>query len=161
MARGRINGSQVHTLVPLVLAPGSEPLHAAWIGRAAEVTVRRLEDGVEHALATDVLAPMLLPDLPAGVQIGAEHRGGEETDVWVANLPAEVARPFRACLCSVARRLNTSQSRALEAMFDHSIASWWVLTPRARSAGLRDAARSLRLRRSRRAHSCADQQRTR
>jgi len=152
---GRITCSQVHTLVPLVFAPGSEPLHAAWIERAAEVTVRRLEDDVEHALATDALDPTRLPDLPAaglcdrealddplelpaGVQIGAEHRGGEETDVWVANVPAAVARLFRACLCSVARRLNTSQGRALEVMFDHSIASWWVPTPRAHHVFARD-----------------------
>jgi hypothetical protein len=54
---GRITGSQVHTLVPIALAPGSEPWHAAWIERAAEVTVRRLEDDVEprahHVFARD------------------------------------------------------------------------------------------------------------
>jgi hypothetical protein len=49
---GRIISSQAHALVPLVLAPGSELFHAARIERAAEVTVRRLEDDVEHALAT-------------------------------------------------------------------------------------------------------------
>ncbi len=152
---GRLTCSKAHTLVPIVLAPGSEPWHAAWIERAAEVTVRRLEDDVELALATDALDPTLLPGLPAaglcdrkapadplalpeGVQIGAEYRDGGETDVWVANVPAEVARLFRACLCSVARRLNTSQGRALEAMFDHSIASWWVPTPRAHHVFARD-----------------------
>jgi hypothetical protein len=41
------------------------------------------------------------------VQIGAEPRGREETDVWVANVPADAARLFRACLCSVARCPNT------------------------------------------------------
>jgi hypothetical protein len=118
------------------------------------VTVRRLEDDVEHALATGALDPLLLPelpeaglcdrkalddplDLPAGVQIGAEHRD-DETDVWVANVPADVARLFRACLCSVARRLNTSPGRALEAMLDHAIASWWVPTPRAYRVFARD-----------------------
>jgi hypothetical protein len=36
------------------------------------------------------------------VQTGAEATHGE-TDVWVANVPADVARLFRACLSSVAR----------------------------------------------------------
>ena len=152
---GRLTGSQLHTLVPLTLEPGSEPWHAGWIERAAEVTVRRLEDDVEHALATDALDPALLPELPvanpcdreapgdplaipAGVQIGAEHTAGDGTDVWVANVPAEVARLFRACLCSIARRLNTSRGRALEVMFDHAIASWWVPTPRAHLVFARD-----------------------
>jgi hypothetical protein len=152
---GRLTGSKAHALVPLVLAQGSEPFHAPWIERAAEVTVRRLEDDVEHALATGALDPLLLPDLPEfalhdlddiddplalpeGVQIGAEHRRREESDVWVANVPADVARLFRACLCSVARHLNTSPGRALEAMFDHAIASWWVPTPRAHRIFARD-----------------------
>ena len=46
-------------------------------------------------------------DLPEGVQIGAEHTGGRETDVWVANVSAEVAGLLRACLGSVARGLGT------------------------------------------------------
>jgi hypothetical protein len=120
---GRITGSQAQALVPLVLAPGSEPFHAAWIARAGEVTVRRLEDDVEHALASGRFDPAALPDLPAdlpgGVQIGAEHMGGRETDVWVANVPADVGRLFRACLYSVARRSNLSPDSALEAMFEH------------------------------------------
>jgi hypothetical protein len=82
--------------VPLVLAHSSEPFQSAWIERAAEVTVRRLEDDVEHALASGCFDPALLPELPEGVQIGAEHMGGGETDVWVANVPADVARLFRA-----------------------------------------------------------------
>ncbi len=110
---GRITWSQSQALVPLVLAPESELFQFAWIDRAGEVTVRRLEDDVEHALASGAFDPALLPDLPdsgdlpEGVQIGAEHRGGQETDVWVANVPADVARLFRACLCSLARRLGT------------------------------------------------------
>jgi hypothetical protein len=62
----------VQALVPLPLAPGSEPFHAAWIARAAEVTVRRLEDDVEHALATGALDPARLPDLPEAGPWGPE-----------------------------------------------------------------------------------------
>lgn len=68
---------------------------------------------VEHALAIGAFDPARLPELPdlsafddlaeptgfpEGVQIGAEHRGVEETDVWSANVPTDVARLFRACL---------------------------------------------------------------
>ncbi len=56
--------------------------------------------------------------------------GGPETDVWVANVPADVGRLFRACLCSVARRLKTGPGAALEATFDHCIDTWWLSTPR-------------------------------
>jgi hypothetical protein len=145
---GRLTVSQAHALVPLVLAPESETFHGAWIARAAEVTVRRLEDDVEHALASGAFDPVSLPELPdlgaglpEGVQIGAQPTHAEETDHWVVNVPSDVARFFRACLCSVARRLDTSPGRALEAMFDHAMASWWVPTPRSYRVFERDGFR--------------------
>ena len=112
---------KARALLPLFLAPGSEPFHAAWIERAAEVTGRRLEDDVARAFATGAFDPVVLPDLPEvdpwdpedlddplkrpeGVQTGARPMARQETDVWVANVPANVARLFRACPCSVARR---------------------------------------------------------
>lgn len=79
------------------------------------MTLRRLEDDVDHALATGRFDPALLPELPAfpdlsnlwddavlsdpralpeGVQIGARPMGCEatlETAVWVAHVPADVA----------------------------------------------------------------------
>ena len=137
---GRITPSQSQVLVPLMLAAGSEPFHSAWVERAAEVTVRRLEDDVEHALASGAFDPALLPELPEGVQIGAEHTG-PETDVWVANVPADVGRLFRACLGSVARRLNTGPGAALEAMFDHCIDTWHCPTPREHRVFARDGFR--------------------
>jgi hypothetical protein len=72
------------------------------------------------------------------VQIGAAYTSREESEVWVANVAADVAQLFRACLCSVARRSNASTGRALEIMFDHVIASWWVSTPRAYQVFARD-----------------------
>ena len=150
---GRITGSQAQILVALVLSGGSEPFHEAWMVRAAGVTVRRLEDDVDHALASGGFDPARLPylpglpgrpgppELPEGVQIGAEHMGGPETDMWVANVPADVGRLFRACLCSVARRLNTGPGAALEAMFDHCIDTWWVSTPREHRVFERDGFR--------------------
>ncbi|MEN8184030.1 MAG: hypothetical protein ABFS46_16000, partial [Myxococcota bacterium] len=126
-----ITVSQALALVPLVLAEGSEPFHAAWTARAEEVTVRRLEDDVECALASGAFDPAQLPELPdpAGVQIGAQPMR-TEMDHWSANVPSELARLFRACLSSVARRLGTGPGGALEAMFDHAIDTWWVSTPR-------------------------------
>ena len=137
---GRITPSQSQVLVPLMLAAGSEPFHSAWVERAADVTVRRLEDDVEHALASGAFDPALLPELPEGLQIGAEHMG-PETDVWVANVPADVGRLFRACLGSVARRLNTGPGAALEAMFDHCIDTWYCPTPREHRVFARDGFR--------------------
>ncbi len=124
---GRLSWSRAQALVPLVLAPGSERFHAAWLARAAEVTARRLEDDVDFALASGAFDPTQLPALPSGVQIGARPTGAE-TDVtsesWVANVPADVGRLFRACLCSVQRRLGASPGAALAAMFEHCIATW-------------------------------------
>jgi hypothetical protein len=108
--------------VPLVLEPESEPFQPAWIERAVEVTVRRLEDDVEHALASGSFDPALLPELPAGLQIGAQHTGckettpgSPETDVWVAHVPADVGRltacssaTATAARCRAARRSGTS-----------------------------------------------------
>jgi hypothetical protein len=139
---GALTVSQAQVLVPLVLAEGSEPFHTGWIARACEVTVRRLEDDVEHALAAGTFDPSRLPALPdlggpadrtacpGGVQTGARPTHAE-TDVWSANVSADVAGLFRACLASVARRLRTGPGGALEAMFDHATDSWWVSTPRA------------------------------
>jgi len=148
---GRLSWCQAQALVPLVLADGSEPFHSAWLERAAGVTLRRLEDDVDHALAAGRFDPTLLPDrpvfpdlsspwddaalsdpravpeVPEGVQIGARPMGCEETletAVWVAHVPADVARLFRACLCSVARRFGLRPGAALELIFLHCRASW-------------------------------------
>jgi hypothetical protein len=129
---GRVSGSQAQALVALLLAPGSEAFHTAWLARASSVTVRRLEDDVDHALASGDFDPAHLPALSTGLQIGARDTLAEPNETWVANVPADVGRLFRACLHSVQRRLNASPGAALEAMFDHCIASW-----RARPGGRR------------------------
>jgi hypothetical protein len=125
--------SKEQALVPLGRAEGSELFHAAWIARAAAVTVRRLEDDVEYALGAGSFDPSRLPALPdlagsagvgspAGVQTGAQATR-RETDVWSASVPGDVARLFRACLASSrgastraqegrSRRCSTTRSRA-------------------------------------------------
>jgi hypothetical protein len=127
---GRLPVSRAQALVALVLAPGSEPFHAAWLARAESVTVRRLEDDVDHALETGAFDPAALPVLPTGVQIGARDSAGETSETWVANVPADVGRLFRACLCSVQRRAGATPGAALEAMFDHCLATWRRRVPR-------------------------------
>jgi hypothetical protein len=129
---GAVSWSQAQALVPLVLAPGAEPFHEAWLARAASVTVRRLEDDVDHALASGDFDPAHLPALPTGVQIGAPDTLAEPNETWVANVPSDVGRLFRACLHTVQRRLDASPGAALEAMFDHCLATW-----RARPGGRR------------------------
>jgi hypothetical protein len=118
---GRLSWSQAQALV---LAPGSEPFHEAWLARAGSVTMRRLQDDVDFALASGEFDPALLPQLPTGVQIGARPMLQESNETWVANVPADVGRLFRACLHTVQRRLDASPGTALEAMFDRCIATW-------------------------------------
>jgi hypothetical protein len=180
---GRLSYSQAQTLTPLFLADGSAPFQAAWTLRAGQVTVRRLEDDVDLALASGAFDPADLPALPAlgleqalglepalgpepsvpvapalgpeparaepaaaprpdpapaGLQTGAlpRDRGEEiyrrrrEGAVWRINLPADVARLFRATQASVQRRIERVTGRsatagdALEAMFDHARFVW-------------------------------------
>lgn len=82
---------------------------------AAEVlSAIRLEDDVEQALASGAFDPALLPELaevPEGVRIGAQHIRCEDSEVWVANVPEDFGRLYRACLCSVARRLGIGPPR--------------------------------------------------
>jgi 5-methylcytosine-specific restriction endonuclease McrA len=66
------------------------------------------------------------------VQTGARPTLAEPNETWVANVPSDVGRLFRACLHTVQRRLNASPGAALEAMFDHCLATW-----RARPGGRR------------------------
>ena len=66
----------------------------------------------------------MLPPLPAGVQTGARPTLAEPNETWVANVPADVGRLFRACLHTVQRRLDASPGVALEAMFAHCVATW-------------------------------------
>jgi len=62
---GRLSWSQAQELLPLVRLGHAERWMESWVGRAQEVTVRRLRDDVEAALATDRLDPAELPALPA------------------------------------------------------------------------------------------------
>jgi hypothetical protein len=110
--------SQVQALVPLVRADGSEPFHAAWIARAAEVNVRRLEDDVEYALATGSFDPARLPALPdlacspsvggpAGVPTGAQATRSETEE----RERAHRSRPSLPCLPRLGRAAPRQEPR--------------------------------------------------
>ncbi len=110
-----------------------------WVAHAQRLSVRRLGDDVERALATGVFAPPPLaphgeasdasPD-PAGLQTGAITRLEKESERLFFSAVPEVAQLFRAVLATAQRRLERIRGRpcrasdALEAMIDHALASW-------------------------------------
>ena len=108
------------------------------MARAQRVTVRRLEDDVDHALGGGPLDPAQLPLLPPielrppGVQTGERTRWRWDRHPVRFNAPCDLARLFRATLASVQRTLErtsghaSSPAAALEAMIDHAEAVWWV-----------------------------------
>jgi hypothetical protein len=115
---GRISWVQAHAIVPVLFEPGAERHRAAWVARAARVTVRRLRDDVEAALASGAFAP------EGDLQTGAIARPrAASIRLFFAAAP-EVAHLFRAALATLQRRLACSQSEALEAMLAHAVATW-------------------------------------
>ena len=125
-ADGHLSWVQAHALVPLVLEPAAARHRAQWIAHAQRVSVRRLGDDVERALATGGLAP---PPLESGADACCEAlQTGAATLFFSASL--EVAQLFAAVLASVQRRLERIRGRpctrsdALEAMLDHALATW-------------------------------------
>jgi hypothetical protein len=137
---GAISWSQAQTLVAVVVAPGSEPWQERWITRAGAVSVRRLEDDVDRALASGNLDPVALPPLPepialdrtdpAGVQTGARLSPAKPTRYVTVCASPEVVRLFRVGLATVRLRLErlsgrpASPGEALEAMLDHVLLVW-------------------------------------
>ena len=138
---------------PRVASPGCRPTSSCrscsspraaryregWVAHAQRVTVRRLGDDVERALALgDFAPPPLAPsaeeiDLdadPAGLQTGALTHFQKENERLFFRTHPEVAQLFRAVLATVQRRLERIRGRpcrasdALEAMLDHALATW-------------------------------------
>jgi len=139
LAEGRISWVQAQALVPVLIEPAAARQREAWIAHTQRVSVRRLGDDVERALALGEFAPPPLeptgaasdPDLdPAGRQTGASARLEKESERLFFRAVPEVAQLFRAVLVTVQRRLGRirgrpcRQSDALEAMLDHALAAW-------------------------------------
>ena len=94
------------TLLPIV----TEETAAAWVGRAREVTVRRLSDEVEWALCgRDGVAPVAPP--PAGAtldewQMGARPEWELADSEIVFTAPASVVALFRAAVLAFTDRTD-------------------------------------------------------
>jgi hypothetical protein len=127
---GHLSWTQANALAPLLGLEASRRWHAAWIERARHVTLRRLEEDVDHALATGELDPAALPPLPAGLQTGAPPTGSEAKVRLFFTAPRDVARLFRAVLATVQRRIErargrpSSEGEALDAMLEHVFEAW-------------------------------------
>jgi hypothetical protein len=137
-AEGRLSWVQAHILVPLLLEPAAARHREGWVAHAQRVTVRRLGDDVERALALSTFAPPPLTpsaeeiDLdsdPAGLQTGAITHFQKENERLFFRTHPEVAQLFRAVLATVQRRIERIRGRpsrssdALEAMLDHALAT--------------------------------------
>jgi hypothetical protein len=129
---GQLSWVRAHVLVPLLLLAESEPHRGAWVALAGRVSVRRLEDEIDRALATGVLEPPALDSFtaPAEPQTGARPTVGARPGPFWISAPRDVARLFRATLASVqrhlegARKATVSESEAFEAMCDHACETW-------------------------------------
>ncbi len=128
---GELSWVQAHALVPALALEHAQPWRAAWVAHAAAITVRRLEDDVERALATGCLDPSSFSSSHSqDVQTGAHPTVSNETIHLFFTAPADVARLFQGVLASVQRRIErkcgrtASESEALDAMLEHCFAAW-------------------------------------
>jgi hypothetical protein len=97
---GRLSWVRAHGLVPLLLLEDAEAHRDAWVAHAARVSVRRLEDDVDAALATGSYEPPALdPDEEAGPQTRARPKpGGRPAPFWIS-----APRPSRRCASTPSR----------------------------------------------------------
>lgn len=142
---GRLSWVQAQVLLPILLGPGATEFAsdlaadfaAQWVVHAAHVSVRRLEDDVERALAFDRVEPpsrQTCAPPPGSAEPAAatpqepqEHQETGELFFWA---PRSVAHLFRVTICSVRRHIERrsghlpSVGEAVGAMLDHALAAW-------------------------------------
>ncbi|MBW1687496.1 MAG: HNH endonuclease [Deltaproteobacteria bacterium] len=127
---GRISWTQAEALAPLLGLEAARPWQAAWVARARSVSVRRLRDDVDWAIASEAFDPAALPPLPAGLQTGARPTVSGGRDRLFFTAPRDVAQLFRAVLATLQRHLErasgrpSSQAEAFDAMLDHALEEW-------------------------------------
>ncbi|MBW1685321.1 MAG: HNH endonuclease [Deltaproteobacteria bacterium] len=127
---GRLSWTQAEALAPLLVLDPARPWQAGWLARARGVSVRRLRDDVDWAIASDAFDPAALPQLPVGLQTGARPTVSGARDRLFFTAPRDVARLFRAVLATLQRHLErasgrpSSQDEAFDAMLDHALESW-------------------------------------
>lgn len=141
---GALSWIQAQILLPLLMLPDCAPFRADWVARAARISVRRLDDEVDAALASGNPAP----DRPACWQTCAQPTepgtpspaspSPAESARFFFTAPRDVARLFRAVACSARRVLErhadrpVSEGEAVGWMFDHAFESWGANDPRIR-----------------------------
>jgi hypothetical protein len=149
---GTISWLQAQTLAPLLLRESAHdrPSRRAWVSFASRITVRRLEELVEHACTLREADPATwarfqeTPEQLAGRldgsaagerQVCVGPRPAEPTWHLAIRAPTEVARLFRAVLCTLRRALERetgrlpSEGEAFQAMLDHALREWGVKDP--------------------------------
>jgi hypothetical protein len=148
---GALSWVQAQALVPVVIALLHERRAGRireWIAWAMRVTVRRLEADVEAALVQRDSDPD-----------GFSRTGGVPRDAWAGEerarrqtrarptesativfcAPKEVARLFRAVMCTVRRKMQELAGRqvtdgeAFEEMLVHAIRAWEEMSPKPKS----------------------------
>ena len=149
-AAGRLSWVQAQALLPVVLMIPSRA--ANWVAWAKQTTVRRLRDDVDRAVLLaerDAEAFAQTGGVPEGraggkpggrsrVQTGAKSTSADRTyppaRLRTARVfftaTADVARLFRATVCTVQRRLGLrTPGEALDAMLEHCFATWSRFEP--------------------------------
>ncbi len=137
---GRLSWVQVQALLPVLGLCPSAGSRTRWIELASQVSVRRLEDEVDHALRAGLSNPQRQTcaqtrGAEESPSTGAEPAGGDpDREPEVARFffaaPPDVARLFRAVVCSVRRHLERATGRlpsegaGVEWMFDHAYEAW-------------------------------------
>ena len=139
---GRLSWVQVQAILPVLFLDGSARSRARWIEHAEQVSVRRLYDDVGRALS--VGRADLQSDLQTDRRTCAQSRDMEatcsepETARFFFAAPPDVARLFRAVVCSVRRHVERAAGRlpsegdAVEWMFEHAYEAWGAKDRRVR-----------------------------
>ncbi|UCE85535.1 MAG: HNH endonuclease [Deltaproteobacteria bacterium] len=138
---GQLSWVRAHALVAVLIVDRAGRWRDAWIDWARRVPVRRLEEDVERALVLFDTDPDTwcrtggLPgcDGPQNRQTGARPTRSRETARIFFSAPRDVARLFRATLCTVRRHIerhrgpdgaSATDGEALEAMLEHVFEVW-------------------------------------
>jgi hypothetical protein len=150
---GALSWVKAGLLAPLVSADPLGQFIEEWVAWAQQVTVRRLREDVEWALTledTDPAEFRRTGGLPADRETGAQHRDPQSDPLTTPSreiraqdraaetctirmiAPADVVRLLRAVLCTVRRRMETTDGRpptegqALGVILDYVFSSWGV-----------------------------------
>ncbi len=142
---GRLSWVQAHALVAIVGLDEARPWREAWIRFAEQVSVRRLEEEVDRALALRELQPPSAecPEWPERRerQTGAQPVGSAasfETSGFFFTAPREVALFVRAAICTVRRRIERRTGQRLTTgevvaeMLEHAFDAWGANDPHVR-----------------------------